>query len=61
MNNETWTKITNFKLFGKNFLTIEEICQEIQYEGQIYQIEITKDYYDSEFNLNKKKDDNGRR
>lgn len=61
MNNEFWTKITNYKIFGKTIISKEEICRDIQYEGQIYQVEITKDYYDSEFNLNKKKDDDDRR
>ena len=27
-------------------------------QSKIYQIEVAKDYFDSEFNLNKKKDNN---
>ena len=58
MENTSWTKLTNYKLFGHTIFSKEEICQESQYEGQIYQIEVKKDYFDSEFNLNKKKDNN---
>ena len=58
MDNTFWNKITNYKLFGHTIFSKEEICQESQYEGQIYQIEVKKDYFDSEFNLNKKKDNN---
>jgi len=58
MENNFWTKTTNYKILGYTIFTKEEICQESQYEGQIYQIEVKKDYFDSEFNLNKKKDNN---
>lgn len=58
MENTSWAKIINYKLFGHTIFSKEEICQEFQYDGQIYQIEIKKDYFDSEFNLNKKKDNN---
>lgn len=61
MENDFWTKTTNYKILGYTIFTKEEICQETQYEGQIYQVEVKKDYFDSEFNLNNKKDDNDRR
>jgi len=55
MNNDFWTKTTKFKLFDKYTLfTKEEICSEVNYEGQIYQITVNQDYYNSEFDLNKK-------
>lgn len=54
MNNNFWTKTTNYKFLGKVLFTKEEICSDIQYEGQIYQINVNKDYYNSEFDLNKK-------
>lgn len=53
MNNDFWTKTTNFKFLGKTIFTKEEICSEMQYEGQIYQVNVSQDYYKSEFNLNK--------
>lgn len=40
MNNNFWTKTTNFKLLGKTLFTKEEICSEVEYEGQIYNIQI---------------------
>ena len=56
MNNDFWTRTTNFKLFGKYpIFTKEEICSEIQYEGQIYNITVSKDYFDSEVKMNEKK------
>ena len=61
MENNFWFKTTNYKILGHTIFTKEEICQESQYEGQIYQVEVKKDYFDSEFNLDNKKDDNDRR
>lgn len=52
MNNNFWTKTTNYKFLGKTLFTKEEICSDIQYEGQFYQININKDYYNSEFKIN---------
>lgn len=62
MDNDFWTKTTNYKLFGKTIFTKEEICSEVQYEGQMYTIQINQDYYNKEFDLNKKdnKNDNNR-
>jgi hypothetical protein len=54
MNNNFWTKTTNYKFLGKVLFTKEEICSDTQYEGQIYQINVSSDYYSSEFDLNKK-------
>ena len=56
MNNNFWTKTTNFKLLGKTLFTKEEICSEVEYEGQIYNIQIRQDYYNQEFDINKNKD-----
>lgn len=55
MDNDFWTKITHYKLFGFIIFTKEEICSEMQYEGQIYQVSITSDYYDSEFKIDDEK------
>lgn len=52
MNNNFWTKTTNYKFLGKVLFTKEEICSDITYQGEIYQIQVRKDYFDSEFNLN---------
>lgn len=52
MNNTTWYKITNFKLFNKTIFTKEEVCKEAQFEG-MYQIYVNPDYYDKEFNTKK--------
>lgn len=54
MNNNFWTKTTNYKFLGKILFTKEEICSDTNYEGQIYQIQVNQDYYNSEFNLDKK-------
>lgn len=53
MNNEFFTKTTNYKLFGKTLFSKEEIFSGVEYQGQIYQIQVKQDYYNSEFNLNK--------
>lgn len=55
MNNEFFTKTTNYKIFGKVLYTKEEIFSGVEYEGQLYQITVNKDYYDSEFKTNEKK------
>lgn len=54
MQNNFWTKTTNYKFLGKILFTKEEICSDTNYEGQIYQIQVNQDYYNSEFNLDKK-------
>lgn len=54
MQNNFWTKTTNYKFLGKILFTKEEICSDTNYEGQIYQIQVRQDYYNSEFNLDKK-------
>lgn len=56
MDNDFWTKTTKWKLFGKTIFSKEEICSEVQYEGQIYQVQIKQDYYNQEFDINKNKD-----
>ena len=57
-----WDKTISVKLFGKYPLyTIEEKCSELEYEGQIYNIQITPEYFNSEFdkkgNVNENKPD----
>lgn len=54
MNNEFFTKTTNFKFLGKTFFTKEEIFSGVEYQGQIYQIQVKQDYFNSEFNIDKK-------
>lgn len=56
MHNDVWTKITKFNFLGKYTLfTKEEICTEINYEGEIYKINVTPEYYNSEFKINDEK------
>lgn len=57
MNNEFFTKTTNYKLFGKVIFSKEEIFSGIEYEGQIYQIQVNQDYFNKEFDLKKKEKD----
>lgn len=52
MRNESYTKKTEWKIFGKTIFVKEEICSGIEVEGQIFQINMTPDYYNSEFKLN---------
>jgi hypothetical protein len=59
MDNDFWTKTTNYKLFGKTIFSKEEICSEVQYEGQIYQVQVKQDYYNQEFDINNKDNRNG--
>ncbi len=58
MRNESYTKKTEWKLFGKKIFEKEEICSGIEIEGQIFQINMTPDYYNSEFEINKDKKNN---
>lgn len=56
MNHDFWIKTTNFKLFGKyTLLTKEEVCSDMTYEGDIYHVTVTQDYYNQEFKTNEKK------
>lgn len=55
MNNDFWTKTTNFKFLGKTLFSKEEICTEMQYEGQIYQVNVTPEYFKNEFDLKDEK------
>lgn len=54
MNNEFFTKTTNYKVLGKTLFTKEEIFSGVEYQGQIYQIHVNQDYFKSEFDLKKK-------
>lgn len=56
MDNNFWVKTTNFKILGKTLFTKEEICSDMQYQGEFYQINVMQDYYNSEFNIKNKKD-----
>lgn len=53
MNNNFWTKTTNYKFLGKTLFTKEEICSDTQYEGQIYNVQIRQDCFNSEFDIKK--------
>lgn len=55
MNNNFWTKQTNYKFLGKTLFSKEEICSDIQYEGEIYKVQVTQDYFNSEFKINDEK------
>lgn len=59
MNNEFFTKTTNYKILGKTIFSKEEVFSGMEYEGQIYNITVSPNYYNSEFNINKKDDKNG--
>lgn len=53
MQHDFWTKTTNFKLFGKTIFTKEEIGNETSRDSE-YTIIVTQDYFNKEFDLNKK-------
>ena len=55
MNNDFWIKTTNFKFLGKTLFTKEEICTDTQYEGEIYQVNVSPEYFKSEFDLKDEK------
>jgi len=55
MDNNFWTKTTNYKFLGRTFFTKEEICSDIQYQGEIYKVQVTQDYFNSEFKTNDEK------
>lgn len=55
MNNNIWTKTTNYKIFGKTVLTKEEICSDCEYQGEVYKIQVTQDYFNQEFGVDEKK------
>lgn len=44
-----FVKITNFKVFGFIVATREEIYNEVNSEGEVFQINVTQDYYNREF------------
>jgi hypothetical protein len=56
MNNNFWTKITNFKILGKTIFSKEEICKETNYDKDYLEIYVTPDYYKSEFDVDKPKE-----
>lgn len=56
MDNNFWHKITHYKILGKTLFSKEEICSDINYQGEIYNVTVTKDYFKSEFEVNKKND-----
>jgi hypothetical protein len=56
MNNNFWTKITNFKILGKTIFSKEEICSEKNYEENEFKVYITQDYFNKEFDVKEKKD-----
>lgn len=58
MRNESYTKKTEWKIFGKTICEKEEICSGFEIEGQIFQINMTPDYYKTEFEINKDKKNN---
>ncbi len=46
----SYCKITNWKLFNLKFLSREEIYNEQNSDGEAFQINVTQDYYNREFN-----------
>ena len=58
MNTNYWIKQTNIKLFGIKIFQKEEICTDKSYEGEIVQVNISPEYYNDEFKVDKNKDNN---
>lgn len=58
MNTNAWIKKTNIILFGIKVFEKEEMCTDKQYEGEIIQVNVTQDYFDKEFKVDKNKDNN---
>jgi hypothetical protein len=56
MNNNFWTKITNFKILGKTIFSKEEICTEKNYEENEFKVYISQEYFNDEFDVKEKKD-----
>lgn len=52
-----YIKRVNWKLFGKVFLTREEVYNENSGETQAIQVFVKPDYYNSEFDLKPSTDD----
>lgn len=50
MQNNFWTKTTNYKIFGKTIFSKEEICNETERDSD-YIIIVTEDYFNEEFDL----------
>jgi hypothetical protein len=57
MNNNFWTKITNFKILGKTIFSKEEICTEKNYEENEFKVYISQEYFNNEFDIDEKKKD----
>ena len=58
MNTDAWIKKTNVKLFGIKIYEKEEVCTEQNYEGEIIQVNVSPEYYNDEFKVDKNKDNN---
>lgn len=49
MNHDFYTRTRNYKLFGINIFTIDEVCKETNYEGDTLKVYVTPEYYKAEF------------
>lgn len=49
MNHDFFVRNTNFKLFGINIFSINEICKETNYEGETLKVYVSPEYYKAEF------------
>ena len=58
MNTNSWIKETKVKFLGIKIYEKLEKCTEQNYDGEIIQVNITQDYFDKEFNVNKNKRNN---
>lgn len=58
MNTNAWLKKTNIKLFGIKIYEKEEVCTEQNYDGEIIQVNVSPEYYNDEFKVDKNKDNN---
>lgn len=58
MNSINYFKKSDFKLFGKLIFTKEESYVEKEFEDEELKVYITPDYFNNEFDIEKKKKDN---
>lgn len=58
MHTDSWIKNTNIILFGIKIYQKEEICTEQNYNSEIIQVNVSPEYYNDEFKVDKNKDNN---
>lgn len=53
MQQDFFTKTTNFKIFGITIFSKDTICKETMFKGDELKVYVSPDYYNSEFKLDK--------